>query len=254
MVGKVNKGVGIMRELLAATIALVALAAAPAMAADMPVKTPAPKEPPFVVYNWTGLYIGIQGGTGWSLRVAQTDVTPFTSDNYQPNGGVIGGTIGYNVQLDHVVLGLEADGSGAWIKGYTIGTDPVSGNCGGAPPRCFSNLQSLETVRARAGVRMDNVLLYLTGGLAVGSLHGQEGDIAANGAFGAGTKTVAGWTAGLGSEARFNERWSVKLEYLYVDFGNHVIFNDNIGGAIVPESLKYTVNIGRVGINYRFGY
>jgi len=243
-----------MRKLLAASIAMVALMGGQAMAADMPVKTPAPKEPPFAVYNWTGLYIGIQGGTGWSNGVAQTDSTPFTSGNYQPNGAVIGGTIGYNVQLDPFVLGLEADGSGSWIKGDTIGTDPVAGNCGGAPPRCFSNLQSLETVRARAGVRMDNVLLYLTGGLAVGSLHGQEGDIAFNGAFGAGTKTVAGWTAGFGTEARFNERWSVKLEYLYVDFGNQAIFNNNINGAIVPESLKYTVNIGRVGINYRFGY
>jgi outer membrane immunogenic protein len=242
-----------MKKLLAATIALVALAAAPAMAADMPAKTAVPKEPPFVVYNWTGLYIGIQGGSGWSHAV-QTDARPFTSDNYQPNGAVIGGTVGYNVQLDHVVLGLEADGSGAWIKGYTIGTNPQSGFCGGAPQRCFSNLESLATLRARAGVRMDNVLLYVTGGLAVGWLNGQEGDTAANGAFGAGTTRVAGWTAGLGAEARFNESWSTKVEYLYVDLGNHVIFNDNVGGAIFPESLRYYTNILRVGLNYRFGY
>ena len=36
------------------------------MAADMRVKTPAPKEPAFTVYNWTGFYVGIQGGSGWS--------------------------------------------------------------------------------------------------------------------------------------------------------------------------------------------
>jgi opacity protein-like surface antigen len=44
------------------------------------------------------------------------------------------------------------------------------------------------------------------------------------------------------------------VEYPYVDFGNHTIFNDNVGGVIFPESLKYTTNILRVGINYRFGY
>jgi outer membrane immunogenic protein len=242
-----------MKKLLAATIALVALAAAPAMAADMPAKTPLPKEPAFVVYNWTGFYIGIQGGSGWSHAV-QTDARPFSSDSYQPNGAVIGGAIGYNVQLDRVVLGLEADGSGAWIKGDTIGTDPLSGNCGGAPPRCFSNLESLATLRARAGITMDNVLPYVTGGLAVGWLHGQDGDIAANGAFGAGTTTVAGWTAGLGVEAMFNQRWSTKVEYLYADFGKRAIFNDNVAGVIFPESLRYTASILRVGVNYRFGY
>jgi outer membrane immunogenic protein len=240
-----------MRKLIAGSIALVALAAAPAMAADMPVK---PKEPAFTAYNWTGFYVGIQGGSGWSSGVIQADARPFTSGSYQPNGAAIGGTIGYNVQLDRVVLGLEADGSGSWIKGYTIGTDPLSGNCGGAVPRCFSNLESFATLRARAGITMDNVLPYLTGGLAVGWLHGEDGDIAANGAFGAGTTTVVGWTAGLGVEAMFNQRWSVKVEYLYVDFGNHTIFNDNVGGAIFPESLKYTTNILRVGVNYRFGY
>jgi hypothetical protein len=39
-----------------------------------------------------------------------------------------------------------------------------------------------------------------------------------------------------------------------VDFGNHAIFDDNVGGAIFPESIKYTTNILRVSINYRFGY
>lgn len=242
-----------MKKLVAASIALAALVGAPASAADMPVRTPAPKEPAFTVYNWTGFYVGIQGGSGWSHAV-QTDVRPFTSDNYQPNGGVIGGTLGYNAQFGHVVLGLEGDGSGSWIKGYTIGTDPLSGNCGGVPPRCFSNLESFATFRARAGVTMDNVLPYLTGGLAVGWLNGQEGDTAAGGVFGAGTTTVVGWTAGLGVEAMFNQIWSMKVEYLYMDFGNHVIFNDNVAGVIFPERLRYYTNIMSVGLNYRFGY
>ena len=172
-----------MKKLVAATIALAALLAGPAMAADMRVlKAPAPKEPPFVVYSWTGFYIGIQGGGGWS-SVTQTDPRPFSSDRYQGTGGMIGGTVGFNVQWDYVVLGLEADGGSTWIKDATIGTNPLFGNCGGAPPRCFSNLKSLATFRGRAGVAMDNVLPYLTGGLAVGSLHGEEGDVAANGAW-----------------------------------------------------------------------
>jgi outer membrane immunogenic protein len=240
-----------MRKLIATSVALAALAAAPALAADLPVK---PKEPAFTVYNWTGFYVGIQGGTGWSSGVIQTDPRPFTSDSYQPNGGVIGGSAGYNLEVNRVVLGVEADGSGSWIKGNTIGTDPISGNCGGAPPRCFSNLESFATVRARAGFAVDNVLPYATGGLAVGWLHGQEGDTATDGAFGSGTKAIAGWTVGFGVEALFNQRWSAKVEYLYLNLGNHVIFDDNVGGAIFPESIKFATNILRIGINYRFGY
>jgi outer membrane immunogenic protein len=239
-----------MRKLLAGSILFGVLASTPVLAADMPVKTPAPKEPRFVVYNWTGFYIGLQGGSGWSHAV-QTDVRPFTSDEYQPNGGVIGGTLGYNVQFGSVVLGLEADGSASWVKGYTIGTDPLAGNCGGAVPRCFSNLESFATFRARAGVTIDNVLPYLTGGAAVGWLNGREGDTAAGG-DGAGTTTVAGWTAGGGVEAMFNQIWSMKVEYLYMDFGNHAIFNDNVSGVIFPEHIRYHTNILRVGLNYRF--
>jgi outer membrane immunogenic protein len=243
-----------MKRFIVAGIAVGVFIAAPASAADMSVtKTPLAKEPPFVVYSWNGFYVGLQGGGGWS-HVVQTDPRPFTSDAYQPNGGVIGGTLGFNLQFDRAVLGLEADGSGSWIKGYTIGTDPLAGNCGGVPSRCFSNLESFATFRGRAGMAFDNVLPYLTGGLAVGWLHGEDGDIPANGAFGVGTRTVVGWTVGGGVEAMFNQKWSAKAEYLYADFGNRIVFNDNVGGVIFPENLRYTASILRVGVNYRFGY
>jgi opacity protein-like surface antigen len=51
----------------------------------------------------------------------------------------------------------------------------------------------------------------------------------------------------------FTRNWSGKAEYLYADFGNRAIFNDNVGGVIFPESVRFTANILRVGLNYRFG-
>ena len=66
-----------MTKLLAVSIALAALVGASAKAADTSMlKTPIPNEPPFAVYNWTGFYIGIQGGGGWA-RVEQTDALSF---------------------------------------------------------------------------------------------------------------------------------------------------------------------------------
>src|SRR5262245_42588620 len=134
-----------MKKFVVGNTVLAALLAAQAIAADMRVlKTSAPKEPPFAIYNWSGCYIGIEGGAGWR-RVVQSDTRPFYSDSYQGTGGTIGGTVGFNMQWDRIVLSLEADMSSTWIKDATIGTNPLFGNCGGAMPRCFSNLKSLAT-------------------------------------------------------------------------------------------------------------
>jgi len=251
-----------MKRLLAASIAIAALIQGSAMAADMsPSKTKPAKEPPFVVYNWTGLYIGVQGGGGWG-PANQTDITGFSSGTYTITGGLIGGTLGYNFQVGYAVLGLETDWSYSWVKDGTIGTDPIFGQCGGAIPRCESRLKSPATFRARIGAAMDNVMPYVTGGLAVASLYAQEGDVPVNGraaglgltAAGLGSTSVRGWTAGVGIEAMFGPHWSAKMEYLYADFGNRAVFDDNVGGVIVPEHVKFTANILRVGVNYRFGY
>src|SRR5262245_34386842 len=111
---------------------------ASARAADTPVvKMSVPNEPPFAVYNWTGFYIGVQGGGGWS-RVVQTDVRPFSSDPYYATG--------------QIVFGLEADGASSWIKESTIGTSPFFGNCGGAPQNTCSWRRS--NVRFRGAKRI----------------------------------------------------------------------------------------------------
>ena len=144
-----------MMKLLAVSIALAALVGASAKAADTSMlKTPVPNEPPFAVYNWTGFYIGIQGGGGWA-RVEQTDARPFGSDPYFATGATIGGTIGVNMQSGQIVLGLEADGAASWIEESSVGTSPFFGNCGGAPPRCFAKSSGIGHLawarRARGG-------------------------------------------------------------------------------------------------------
>lgn len=92
---------------------------------------------------------------------------------------------------------------------------------------------------------------YITGGLALSQLHGQEGDVAANGAFGSGTTWVAGYAVGAGIESLILPRWTVKLEGMYTDFGKHTVFDDNIGGAIVPESIHFAPGWVKIGVNYK---
>jgi len=239
-----------MRKITVGIAATVALIATRALAADLAVKAPPMVPPP--VFTWTGFYIGVEGGYGWG-NADQTDATGFDSGRYNVSGGLVGGTLGYNWQINQFVLGLEGDGSGAWIRGSTAG---AFGGCGGAPPQCFSELQALGTFRGRVGVAFGNILPFATGGLAVGSIHGSEGTTLAAGAVGSGSATVAGWTVGGGLEAKLPQNWSIKAQYLYVDLGNQTIFNDTIPfpppPAVVGQRIRFTTNIVQAGLNYKF--
>ncbi len=157
-----------MKKILLSSVAFAALAIAPAMAADMPVKGYGPVYAP--VYNWTGAYLGINGGGGW-----------LKDDGINRNGGLIGGTLGYNFQPH-----------GPWVWG-------IEGDFGYFSQ---SDQKYLGTVRARVGYASDRFLPYITGGLAVMNDDGNA---------------RAGWTIGAGLEYALARNFSVKGEYLYVD-------------------------------------
>jgi outer membrane immunogenic protein len=245
------------RKTLLACLSLVALMAGPAVAADLGAPravAPYYKGPAPFLDIWSGFYIGIEGGGGFG-RARQSDPLPFDSGSFDVSGGLVGGTIGYNYLFyNNLVFGVEGDGSWASIRGSTPGTNPIFGTCGGGPPACHADLQALGTLRARFGVAFDRVMPYVTGGFAAGSLHGNEGDVFANGAVGSGTTTVTGWTIGGGIEMKFTPNWSGKVEYLHVDLGNSVIFTDFIAPGVIlaNESTRFTAEIVRVGVNYRF--
>ena len=96
-----------MKRLFLSGIALAMLAvSAPAIAADMPSRSPVYKAAPLPIFNWTGFYAGVHAGYGWG-----------DSENLSPNGWFGGGQVGYNWQFTPSwVFGLEADLSGADIS------------------------------------------------------------------------------------------------------------------------------------------
>src|SRR5690348_10241423 len=98
--------------------AFVALAAttAPAAAADLARRAPyypAPAPVYAPVFNWTGFYIGINGGGGFGS--SNWDST----GSRNVSGGLIGGTVGYNYQFGQVVVGIEGDIDWSGIDGST---------------------------------------------------------------------------------------------------------------------------------------
>jgi outer membrane immunogenic protein len=121
-------------------------------------------------------------------------------------------------------------------------------------------LEWFGTVRARTGVLFTpTVLAYATGGLAYGSL---KSDLTVATPAVANvlshSSTRAGWTVGAGVESKLGGNWSAKLEYLYMDLGSvsrsFVTTIPAFGGGFVGlnTSSKFTDNILRVGLNYKF--
>src|SRR5262245_3224141 len=144
-----------MNRVVAACAALLALAGGSATAAELsPYYQPGPAYNP--IYNWTGFYLGINGGGGWGR--SQWDAL----DTFDLSGGVIGGTVGYNWQFGQAVIGAEGDIDWSGIKG----TSTVL--CLGG---CETRNKWLATARGRVGFAFDRFPPYFTGGLALGDIN-----------------------------------------------------------------------------------
>jgi outer membrane immunogenic protein len=220
---EVNK----MKRLACAALALLAISGA-AWSADLP---PAPyyKAPAYVpVYNWTGFYIGANGGGGFGYSKWDT------TTSFNPTGGVAGGTLGYNYQIGAAVLGVEGDIDWAGLSGSTTG---------GCPAGCTTSDSWLSTVRGRLGYAAGRFMPYVTAGGAFGNIQASTPGLA-----GAST-TNAGWTAGAGLEFAVAPHWTIKAEYLYVDLGK---FNCGAGCGAAVDNVAFSTNLIRGGVNYRF--
>lgn len=227
-----------MKTFLAGCVAAAAVlfAAQSASAADLSVAPLYYKAPPSEfsqAYDWTGFYLGANGGGGWGhswWRDASTGIDLL--------GGLVGGTAGYNQQLGKVVLGLEGDIDWAHLHG--TGTSTL------CPNGCSTSDTWLSTVRGRVGYAFDRFMPYVTGGLAIGDIRADTPG------FAGGSTTNTGWTVGGGIEFALPGNWTAKAEYLHVDLGDY-----NCGGACggVPnDNVSMHDNIVRAGVNYRFGW
>jgi outer membrane immunogenic protein len=222
-----------MRRLLVALIASVGFSVA-ASAADLPARiTKAPVYAP--VFNWTGFYIGLNAGYGWASL--SDDIG--SADGFD---GFIGGAqIGYNWQGlgSPWVFGIEAD-----FQGSAQSRD-TSGIVLGIPFSAEFELPWFATLRGRLGyAAWDRGLIYVTGGAALTKL---EVSLSALGTTVSSDDTKAAWTVGAGIEQMFYDRWSAKLEYLYIDTGDTSV---TLFGVTAEGRAKN--NIVRLGINYHF--
>ena len=264
-----------MKRILLIGTSIVALAA-PALAADLPVKAP-PMVAPAPVLFWTGFYLGLNGGYSWGESSRELNFVSATGAAIIPPGGVVttggtdlegglfGGQIGYNWQTANWVLGFETDIQWANQRGSRVfsGVIPLAGRGVLTGAVVDQKLEWFGTFRGRAGYLVTpSALLYATGGLAYGSLQtdvGLAGLTAAGvpiGANASGSSTRVGWTVGGGVEWKFSPNWSAKVEYLYMDIGDttNTAFLTTPAGAVIGANVtsRVTDNIIRGGFNYQF--
>jgi outer membrane immunogenic protein len=192
-------------------------------AADAPARPyKVPPPPPLPYYVWTGLYVGVHVGGGWS----DLGAGGILGSANNGSGVVAGGQVGYNYQIGQYVIGLEADFAGTSIKNNFFGFASLDWN-------------SVTTLTPRFGYAFDNWLLYGKAGGAWADV-----SVSALGFGGLGGGTASGWVVGVGAEYAFRNNWSAKVEYNHLDFGNDGAFLSN--NSVTLDTVK-------VGVNYKFG-
>jgi outer membrane immunogenic protein len=242
-----------MKRFLLATTAAVALAA-PAQAADMPVKAP-PIMPVTTVFSWTGLYIGAHAGGVWFNKDwTARDVTgPVPEGRHTASSWLAGGQVGFNYQVNQWVLGLEAQFSATRLDGSHVSPNVIF-------VVNHSRTDFIGTIAGRVGMAWDRTLLYVKGGgsWARDKFFNELVPPFVTPLAEARTANVTrwGWMVGVGGEYAFTGNWSVKLEYDYLDFGRRTHTFQPTPACTCTAfdyEIRQNIHLVKVGINYRFG-
>ena len=236
------------------------IVAGSASAAVLPARTytKAPVAVAAPVYNWTGCYIGAEGGGVWghsqhyAADPADAAIGVFGSPQtggISPTGGLAGGTVGCNYQFGNIVIGIEGDDSWTNIGGSANLVAPFR-----TTDVVATNQGWIATYRGRIGYAWDRVLVYATGGGATTNI----GVNLCDPTFGCvnSSQTVTGWAAGAGIEYAFWQNLSVKLEYLHLDFGTTYFGRlvPSPGFTFLARNVSLSDDIVRVGLNYKFNW
>jgi outer membrane immunogenic protein len=245
-----------------------------------PIRSGTYKDGPAFAPIWTGFYGGINGGYGWSATSSTIDAVAIAEVNrihleaispakrFDKSGGFGGGQVGYNIQRDQFVFGIETDFQGGDIRGRGAAfvETPMTGGRGGGPFASASTFREsgldwFGTVRGRVGYTYDSALIYFTGGFAFGGASGRASatleDSSGTHPFTVNTSaTLTGYVLGGGLEYSLTPEWSLKGEYQYLDLGDARGFIGFLDTANAGNLARGNFNISqkydtvRIGLNY----
>jgi len=281
--------------------AAISVIASTAFASDLPTHKGPPPAPTVAppAFSWTGFYLGVNAGyadptadlsvapgSGWNApdpdwgsSSTGPGIASIGQHSLGLHGFIGGGQAGYNYQIGNFVLGVEGDADYVDARDSystpTYGSVPVNGTSNGSYwAQGSAKVDDMFTLRLRAGVAFDRLLVFATGGVAfvdekfsqsIGFTNSPPRQIitlpVTNGATGynagsASTTAVTGVVGG-GLEYAFDNHWSLKGEYLYAPLKSQSFTSTYVD----PSSNKWTIthheslsalNVFRAGLNYRF--
>ncbi len=229
-----------MNKILLTAGLLAAVTISPAVAADLQVEAPVLAAlPDPVADDWSGFYAGVFGGYGAGTATTQTSVT----QDIGVSGGMFGAAVGFNAQFDSFVLGVEGDLAWSGIEGSEVCAINAFFDCAGS-------IDWLSTVRGRAGVALDNVLLYATAGIAITGVSATVTPVPLN-ATGEYSDIFIGWTAGFGGEIKLTDTISARAEYAYTDLGKGTAPAGTLT-TTGDSDLSGTLQSVKLGLNFAF--
>jgi outer membrane immunogenic protein len=246
----------IMKKFLLGTVGLIALGmAAPATAADLAARPYTKAPPPMVapIYDWTGFYIGGNGGWGQSnscLNFVDAFGFDFRDGCASRSGGVVGGQIGYRWQANQWVFGVEAQGDWADLSRSRVLGDPAL---------LLSTRTATDGIglfTGQIGYAWNQALFYIKGGAAVTSNRFTIHDDLLNVDLASASATRWGATVGVGFEYGFTPNWSFGVEYNHLFMGDA---NNSFTGLplfaanFANSRITQDVDMVTARINYRFG-
>jgi outer membrane immunogenic protein len=223
--------------------------AAPAVAADLPQRayTPAPVMVA-AVYDWTGFYIGANGGYGSNRACwGNFNGVGVAEGCNSKSGGLVGGQAGYRAQFGQFVAGVEVQGDWANLRAslpstfVQLGTDSAK-------------VTSVFLFTGQVGYAVNAALFYVKGGAAMANNNFLVQDRFGTGLYYA-TSHKLGATIGAGFEYGFTPNWTVGFEYDHLMMGNannsFSLANPQLAAAV--NTVSQNIDMFTVRVNYKFG-
>jgi outer membrane immunogenic protein len=242
-----------MKKVLLVTASLIALgAAAPAVAADLAAR-PYTKAPAMMaaVYDWSGFYIGANGGWA-SSRNSWDSVAPAFAvgpeGSHDADGGTVGGQVGYRWQAGTYVFGLEAQGNWADLNGSNTSTLF-------AASRNQSRINAFGLFTGQIGFAANNALFYVKGGAAVTDNRNRiYSTLTGLQLASTGDDTRWGGTIGAGIEYGFAPNWSIGVEYDHLFMSDRTLtFTTPAGAFFGTDRIRQDVDLVTARVNFKFG-
>jgi len=234
-----------------------AAGSSPAIPTRAPAATPALvyKSPPVShSYDWTGIYLGGDGGYGWAGSkgtLTTAERAPLAPYSYSINGPFAGIFVGANYQFRRWVVGIEGD----WQRSNLTGNNQQQAELGatgtfpGGPFTVSTTIKDYESVRGRLGIAFDRFLLFGTGGFVWGDPSVSYA-LLGSAPFVTNVTNANGWTAGVGLDYAFTRNVFGRIEYRYTNLETASFLNVATNSADSSKDLP--ISDLRVGIAYKF--